>query len=102
MTPETLPLLIVIGALLVLVMGLAAISGFAWWRANERLMWFHRAGGSMAEYELQKARIDLEGKKAEVDQKRADAELIRAQNSEETPRGVNGGRPQRITERMAG
>jgi hypothetical protein len=99
MTPE--PNLILLIAFIVVCVGFTTAFAIMCWKVLKQNLLFHSAGNKMHEYELDKARIDLQRKQAENDAIRVETERVRtvaAQRKEgaRTPTPT-GGTPRPLT-----
>lgn len=96
MSLETL-ILILVGTVVVTSVGTNVVLAIALCKSNRQLMWFHRSGNSMAQYELEKARISLDEEKTKVEASRAATEHIRARREAESAMTPTGGKAKRLT-----
>lgn len=99
-----LMILILLIALIVVCAGVVISALAMFWQTHRMLMYFHNAGGKLADREVQKAKLALDTEEmkvrrmeAEANKVRADAERIKAQKqlSDTGVRGSpTGGSPQ--------
>jgi hypothetical protein len=62
--------------------GFTAIATIMWWRSQSKLMWFHKAGDSIAAHEIKVAELELQ--KREMELRRTDAETARIRAESES------------------
>jgi hypothetical protein len=91
--------LILLVAFIVVCAGSTTVFAVMCWRMVRQNLLFHSAGNKMIEYELEKARIELQRKQAENDAIRVETERVRtvAASRKESARSPTGGAAHKLT-----
>lgn len=76
---ELTTLLIVVCVLSLLIAGFAVFFAYMWGKAASTLMWFHKAGQTLASHQVSMAELQVRKAEAEASKAQADAQKARVE-----------------------
>ena len=78
---ETTVIVVLSLGLVFLAIAACTLAWVMCWKAQSKLMWFHGAGQSLANHQLEMAKLEVRKKEVEVEQVRTELETARVNKS---------------------